>query len=286
MKWIAHERASRARRLATTSVIVGLTAGGLASGVAVAGTTPTSTVLSTTASSTNPTAVGLPFFDGQTIYPTTQAGTYASEPSTSSDGSLITQITYTPDPSYTLPASLPDPQPMVPGQDADGLAFTPGVPAMTGSSSKNSDARSAAQIVCVPLVGGRSDWSSWTYTPGLDAGFCATNTDGTFHGQVPFPAVSLQWGWNFSTLVKATALTNVDEKAAAYTWPAGKKINYSDSHTGPRAKPATATFHSTITAVKANAGYQLAINFNWGCEGPQGEGKCLLYVRRYFHIHP
>jgi hypothetical protein len=40
--------------------------------------------------------------------------------------------------------------------------------------------------------------------------------DGTFSGQVPYPSIQLNWGWNFSALVKLTALSTVDQ--TAYMW--------------------------------------------------------------------
>ena len=247
----------------------------LVAGTAVA--TPRATSTSTTASSTTPGAVGLPFFDGQLLYPTTQPGTYASQPSTSSDGSLVTQITYTPGASVAIAGPPPDPTPTAQGDNPDSLGYALPLPTGSVSAFKKKLGVDRAQAHSA-----LADSSSWTYRPGPTAGFKWANDDGEFSGQVVFPAIPLHWGWNFSTLVKTTALSEGSELASAYTWPQGKKINYGDDHV----YTVYAVFHSKITQIAANKGYQLAINFNWGCEGPLGPGKCLLYVRHYFHVDP
>jgi hypothetical protein len=193
-----------------------------------------------------------------TLYPTAEAGTYAGAPQVSDGGALVTQLTYTPGVAVPATTSAP-PAATQPGASPDGIAM---------ASSVTTYERSA----------GLADSSSYTYTPSHKS-FKASNNDGTFAAQVPFPTIRLNWGWNFSALVKGTALSPVKEFASLYSWPKGRHLNYSDDHT----YIASATFHSSVPS-HLNQGYQLAINFSWRCYGPAGPGSCLLYVRHYYHI--
>jgi len=193
-----------------------------------------------------------------TLYPTAEAGTYAGVPQVSDGGALVTQLKYTPGVAVPATASAP-PAATPPGASPDGIAMAPSV------------------IICQHSAG-RADSSSCTYTPSHKS-FKISNNDGTFATQVPFPTIRLNWGWNFSALVKDTALGPVTELASLYSWPKGRHLNYSDDHT----YIVSTTFHSSVPS-HLNQGYQLAINFSWRCYGPEGPGTCLLYVRHYYPI--
>jgi hypothetical protein len=204
------------------------------------------------AATSSPAAASLgPFF------PTAQAGTLAAQPQVSGNGSFVSQLTYIPGTSI---AGVPAAAPTSAGSNPDGLAM---------ASTTNSSAPAA----------GTADWSSYTYSPSHPA-FSASNADGTFSAQVPFPTLRLPWGWDFSSLVRNTALSYVSETASLWSWPQNKRLNYSDNHV----EPANYTFHSSVPNLQIGPGYQLAINFAWDCYGPSGPGSCILYVRHYFHL--
>ena len=210
-------------------------------------------------STTNARAAGAPVLRSLgTLYPTAQAGIYAGAPQISDGGTVVIQLTYTPGAAVPATASA-SPAATQPGTSPDGIAMAPFISACTHSA-------------------GIADSSSCTYTPSRNS-FKTSNNDGTFAAQVPFPTIRLNWGWNFSALVKSTALSPVTELASLYSWPNGRHLNYSDDHT----YIASATFHSSVPS-HLNQGYQLAINFSWRCYGPAGPGSCLLYVRHYYHI--
>lgn len=160
-------------------------------------------------------------------------------------GSVESQMTYTPDSSSTSTGSAPT---------------------TTGSP---------------PAVEPDADWSSFTYTPSNPSMTAQMGDDGTFAGKVPYPSIQLNWGWNFSALVKATALSTVSQAAFMWTWPQNVKTSYNDPD---HDEPATYTFHSSIKSVKANTGYKLSLDYVWQCLGPAGPGTCSLTVNHYFHI--
>ena len=149
---------------------------------------------------------------------------------------------------------------------SDQLTFTPDQPAPADDSTIAAPDDITAE-------------SAHTYTSS-NPGFTWSGSGyGTFSGQANLNTGVLQWGWQMSQSLRATATGPVAEAAAAYNVPEDFKLNYGDSHPS---ESIDYLWHSSIPGLGRNTEFELVIGFTWPGVLGGVPGIFTLYVEHYF----